>query len=156
MKVRLLAVGNRMPDWVQAGIADYAGRLAREWRFELVQIPAATRGKSGDAARWQKEEAAKLLKAVPAGAEVIAFDERGEMLSTLDWAASLKRLMQEGRDLCLLIGGPDGFAPEVLSRATRRWSLSKLTLPHALARVLVLEQLYRAWSLLANHPYHRA
>ena len=78
------------------------------------------------------------------------------MLATADWAAALKRLMQDGRDLCLLIGGPDGFAPEVLSRANRRWSLSKLTLPHALARVLAVEQLYRAWSVLANHPYHRA
>ena len=154
--MRLVAVGDRMPGWVEGGIADYVQRLPREWRFEIVEIPAAPRGKSGDPARWKKEEGAKLVKAIPDGAEVIAFDERGEMLGTTDWASSLKRLMQEGRDLCLLIGGPDGFAPEVLSRANRRWSLSKLTLPHALARVLAIEQLYRAWSVLANHPYHRA
>jgi len=152
----LIAVGDRMPGWIEAGIADYTQRLPREWRFEVVEVPAAQRGKSGDPARWKKEEGARLLKGIPDGADVIAFDERGEMLATADWAAALKRLMQDGRDLCLLIGGPDGFAPEVLSRANRRWSLSKLTLPHALARVLAVEQLYRAWSVLANHPYHRA
>lgn len=156
MKIRLLAIGDKMPAWVQAGIDDYAQRLPREYHFEIVALGAASRTKSADAARWRKAEGERMLKAIPADSDVIAFDERGEMLSTAEWAAALKRFAQDGRDLCFLIGGPDGFAPEVLSRAQRRWSLSKLTLPHALARVLAVEQLYRAWSVLANHPYHRA
>ena len=97
-----------------------------------------------------------MLRAIPQGAEVIAFDERGESLPTIDWARAVQDWRRDGRDVALLVGGPDGLAPECLARAQRRWSLSKLTLPHGLVRVFVLEQLYRAWSLAAGHPYHRA
>jgi 23S rRNA (pseudouridine1915-N3)-methyltransferase len=156
VKVRLIAVGTRMPKWVAAGVAEYEPRLPREWRFELVEIPVATRGSNADIARLKRAEGEKMLRAIPAGAEVIALDERGEALSTVEWAAAVRDWQRHGRDVALLVGGPDGLAPECLARATRRWSLSKLTLPHALVRVFVLEQLYRAWSVAAGHPYHRA
>ncbi len=156
MKVRLIAVGTRMPKWVEAGVAEYEPRLPREWRFELVEIPVAKRGDNPDLARLRQAEGEKMLRAIPAGADVIAFDERGESLGTLDWARAVQGWQRHGRDVALLIGGPDGLAPECLARASRKWSLSKLTLPHALVRVFVVEQLYRAWSVAAGHPYHRA
>ena len=155
MKVRLIAVGTRMPKWVEAGVAEYQPRLPREWRFEVAEIPVAARGENADIDRLKRAEGEKMLKAIPAGAEVIAFDERGESLSTIEWARAVQGWQREGRDVALLVGGPDGLAPECLARAQRRWSLSKLTLPHGLVRVMVLEQLYRAWSVTANHPYHR-
>lgn len=156
MRVRLIAVGTRMPDWVARGVAEYQPRLPREWRFELVEIPVAARGKGGDLGRLKRAEGERMLRAIPAGAEIIALDERGEALDTLAWAQAAQGWQRLGRDVALLVGGPDGLAPECLARADRRWSLSRLTLPHGLVRVLVLEQLYRAWSVAANHPYHRA
>jgi 23S rRNA (pseudouridine1915-N3)-methyltransferase len=155
MRVRLVAVGTRMPKWVEQGVAEYEPRLPREWRFELVEIPVAARGDHADIARLKQAEGAKMLKAIPPGAEVVAFDERGELLSTIEWARAAEGWQRHGRDVALLVGGPDGLAPECLSRASRKWSLSKLTLPHGLVRVMVLEQLYRAWSVTAGHPYHR-
>lgn len=155
MKVRLVAVGTRLPKWVEQGVAEFRQRLPREWRFELVEIPVAARGDTADIARLKRAEGEKMLRAIPAGAEVIAFDERGESLSTMEWARAVEDWQRHGRDVALLVGGPDGLAPECLARAQRRWSLSKLTLPHALARVVVLEQLYRAWSVTRGHPYHR-
>ena len=145
MRVRLICVGTRMPKWVEQGVAEYQVRLPREWRFEIVEIPVSDK----------QAEGARLLKAIPEGAQVIAFDERGESLSTMDWAKAVEGWAREGRDVALLVGGPDGHAPEVLARASRKWSLSKLTLPHALVRVMVMEQLYRAWSVTKGHPYHR-
>src|SRR5688572_5908157 len=145
-----------MPKWVEGGVAEYRVRLPREWRFEIVEIPAAKRGDNPDVERLKRAEGEKMLRAIPRGADVIAFDERGELRSTLEWAGSVRQWQQHGRDVALLVGGPDGLAPECLARAQQRWSLSKLTLPHGLVRVFVLEQLYRAWSLAAGHPYHRA
>src|SRR5205085_2319898 len=124
--------------------------------LELMEIPVAERGKNPDIARLKRAEAEKLIKAIPRDAQVIAFEEGGETLSTEQWAGALRNWMQEGRAVALLIGGPDGLAPEALAKAARRWSLSRLTLPHGLARVLVAEQVYRAWTRVANHPYHRA
>lgn len=156
LRVKLIAVGTRMPSWVKEGYAEYAERLPRECRLELIEIPVAERGKNADVARLRQAEGARILKSVRRDDRVIALDERGESLTTLQWAQVLREWMAGGRDAALLIGGPDGHAPEVLQRADRRWSLSKLTLPHALVRVLVAEQLYRAWSVTAGHPYHRA
>jgi 23S rRNA (pseudouridine1915-N3)-methyltransferase len=155
MRIRLIAIGTRMPKWIEEGFEDYAGRLPRELKLELVEIAVEHRGKNADIARLREAEGEKLLKAA-AGSRLIVFDERGDTLDTVGWSKALKAWMQDGRDLALLIGGPDGHAPAVLARAEARWSLSKLTYPHALVRVIVAEQLYRAWSLLANHPYHRA
>ncbi|MEQ1439656.1 23S rRNA (pseudouridine(1915)-N(3))-methyltransferase RlmH [Fontimonas sp. SYSU GA230001] len=156
MRIHLIAVGTRMPGWVETAYADYAARLPHECRLELIEIAPAQRGKNGDIARARQQEGAKILKAIPRDSLIVALDEHGRQLSSVDWSGELKAWMQSGRDTCLLVGGPDGHAPEVLSRAHQKWSLSRLTLPHALVRVLVAEQLFRAWSLLANHPYHRA
>lgn len=156
MRIRLIAVGTRMPDWVETAYADYAARLPHECRLELVEIAPAQRGKNADIERAKQQEGEKILKAAPRDSLVIALDEHGKQLGSTDWSRELKAWMQSGRDTCLLVGGPDGHAGEVLARADQRWSLSKLTLPHALVRVVVAEQLFRAWSLLANHPYHRA
>jgi 23S rRNA (pseudouridine1915-N3)-methyltransferase len=155
VRIRLITVGTRMPGWVEQGVAEFQVRLPREWRFELVEIPVASRGKNPDIARLKGAEGEQMLGAIPDGAHAIAFDERGDLLGTLDWAKAIQAWQRDGRDVALLIGGPDGLAPECLARAERRWSLSKLTLPHALVRVMVLEQLYRAWSVTQGHPYHR-
>lgn len=156
MKIHLIAVGTRMPAWVETAYADYAARLPRECRLELKEIPVAERGKNADIERLKRDEGEKILKAIPRGAQVIALDEHGDGLGSVDWSQALAQWLRSGNDICLLIGGPDGHAPEVLKAAQRKWALSRLTLPHALVRVLVAEQLYRAWSILANHPYHRA
>ena len=156
MRVRLIAIGTRMPDWIEAGYADYAQRLPRELKLELVELPVEHRGKNADIARLRDAEGAALLKAAGTEARIIAFDEHGTQPDTLGWSKALRGWMQDGRDVALLIGGPDGHAKAVLAKAEATWSLSKLTFPHALVRVLVAEQLYRAWSLLNNHPYHRA
>lgn len=154
MRVVLIAVGTRMPGWIAEGFADYAARLPRECRLEMIEIAAGKR--ASDPARARYEEGARVLKAIPKDATVIALDERGEALTSVDWSKQLAGWMQSGRDTALLVGGPDGHAEAVLAKAQKRWSLSKLTLPHALVRVVVAEQVYRAWTLLSNHPYHRA
>lgn len=154
MKVRLVAVGTRMPRWVAEGVAEYVPRLPRAWRFELIEIPVAARGAQADVARLKRVEGEKMLRAAGA-AQLVAFDERGRSLATVEWAEAIRGWERGGRDVALLIGGPDGLAPECLAGATQCWSLSKLTLPHGLARVMVVEQLYRAASVLAGHPYHR-
>ncbi|AXQ28262.1 23S rRNA (pseudouridine(1915)-N(3))-methyltransferase RlmH [Solimonas sp. K1W22B-7] len=156
MKIHLIAVGTRMPGWVETAYEDYAGRMPRECRIQLVEIAVAERGKNADIARLKQAEGEKILKAIPRDSAVIALDENGEALSSKEWSRDMKAWLGSGRDTCLLIGGPDGHAPEVLQRADRRWSLSRLTLPHSMVRVMVAEQLYRAWTLLGNHPYHRA
>lgn len=145
-----------MPGWVKEGFGDYAERMPKECRLELTEIPVADRGNNADIARVKRSEAEKMLKAIPVDSRVIAFEEGGETLGTDQWAQALKGWLQGGRDVALLIGGPDGLAPEALTRADRRWSLSRLTLPHGMVRVMVAEQLYRAWTRLTNHPYHRA
>lgn len=155
MKLRLVAVGDRIPAWISAGFEDYASRMPRELKVELLEIPLAGRGRSADLVRAKQAEGEKLIERAR-GARVVVLDERGDNWSSLDLANRLKRWMQEGRDVAMLVGGPDGHSADVLSAADDRWSLSRLTLPHALVRVVVAEQLYRAWSLLANHPYHRA
>ncbi len=155
MKLRLLAVGTRMPVWVEAGFADYAARFPPECRLELKEIPAGRRGKARDPRRAVTEEGARLRAALPKRAHVVALDERGQSWSTAQLARELAGWLRNGQDAAFLIGGPDGLAADLLARAQQRWSLSPLTLPHALVRVLVAEQLYRAWSVLKNHPYHR-
>ncbi len=156
MKLRLVAVGTRMPDWVDAAFADYTRRLPAEYGFALQEIAVTPRGKNADIARLKRDEGEKLLKALPRDTRLVTLDERGVQWSTEQLAARLSAWLQDGRDVTLAIGGPDGHAPEVLARADESWGLSKLVLPHALVRVVVAEALYRAWSVNANHPYHRA
>ena len=145
-----------MPAWVQTGYAEYAKRLPSECRLTLVEIPAVARSKSSDPLRAKREEGEKILKALPRGAWVVALDESGAAHTTRSLAQTLQRQLGQGRDLALLVGGADGLSPECLQRADEKWSLSPLTFPHPLVRVIVAEQLYRAYSLSKNHPYHRA
>ncbi len=155
MRLRLLAVGTRMPGWVTEGFTDYTRRLSASLHFSLQEIEPARRAASTPAARAMAEEAGRIESALKPGEFVVALDERGKELSTRELADWLAQRMQDGRDVALLVGGADGLAPELLKRADQRWSLSRLTLPHAMVRVLVAEQIYRAQSLLSNHPYHR-
>ncbi|MDQ5909840.1 MAG: rRNA (pseudouridine1915-N3)-methyltransferase [Pseudomonadota bacterium] len=145
-----------MPDWVKAGYLEYAVRLPRECALHLIEIPAGKRGPNADLPRIIRTEGERLLAAVPSSSCVIALDERGREWSTAELAQRLADWLQEGRDLSLLVGGPDGLDAPCRDRAEHLWSLSRLTLPHPLVRIVVAEQLYRAWSLLHHHPYHRA
>lgn len=156
MRIHLLAVGRRMPAWADAAYAEYAQRLQSECRLELKEIEPAQRSKTTTATRAMNEEAGRLTAALPKNVRLIALDERGRALTSAQLAEQLQLWMNDGRDIALVIGGADGLAPEIKVRAESSWSLSAMTLPHALARVLVAEQLYRAWSILKNHPYHRA
>lgn len=155
MQIHIIAVGERMPEWVAAGYAEYAKRLPHECRLTLHEIPAGKRTKGADIARLTRDEGARQLAAIPAGARVVALDRGGRELDTEQLAARLEKQLADGRDLALLIGGPEGLAPECLAAADERWSLSRLTLAHPVVRVVLAEQLYRAWSILRNLPYHR-
>ena len=156
MRIHLIAVGQRMPGWVNTAYQDFARRLPGEYRLNLVELAAGKRGKNADIARAIADEGKRMLEALPKDCLVIALDEHGREWSTKDLTTQLADWSQGGRDVALLIGGADGLAAGVRQRADITWSLSKLTLPHALVRVVLAEQLYRAWSLLTNHPYHRA
>ena len=155
MRIHLIAVGKRMPAWVTAGFEEYRRRMPPECRIELVEIAAGQRGKGADLARLQREEGEKMLAAIPKGAEVVALDARGRMVETGGLAQWLDGWLGGGRDVAMLIGGPEGLAPACRERADRIWSLSPLTFPHPLVRIVVAEQLYRAMSILKGHPYHR-
>jgi 23S rRNA (pseudouridine1915-N3)-methyltransferase len=154
MRLTLLAVGDKMPAWAEAATADYLKRLPREAAMALVTVKPEKRvGQSAEAIK--RTEAARLLEKVPAGSRLVALDEHGKQVTTRELAELLARWLESGKDTVLVIGGADGLAPELLDRAETRLALSRLTLPHALARVLLAEQIYRAVSLLHNHPYHR-
>lgn len=154
MKIRLLCVGTRMPDWVTDGYTTFARRLPRDNALVLEEVPAARR--SGDLQRCIDDEGERLLSRTTTADRVIVLDERGAAWSSVELAQRLAAWRQDGRDVVLLVGGADGLSQPCRSRAEVSWSLSAATLPHALVRVLVAEQIYRAWTLLTGHPYHRA
>lgn len=156
MKATLIAVGERAPDWVASGFSEYQKRLSHWLPLQLVEIAPGLRGKGRDAARATSDEGARVLAALPKQAQVVCLDGRGKAWSSEQLAQRLEAWRQGGRDLAFLIGGPEGHAPEVMAAANEHWSLGQLTLPHMLVRLVLAEQLYRACSLLANHPYHRA
>lgn len=156
MRVRLIAAGSRLPSWIDEGVADYSKRLGRGIRFELIEIPVPKRGKPGDAPRAVATEGARMRAAVGAGDHVVALEVTGRSMSTPELVRWLANRLADGRDLAFLIGGPDGLEPGLSAVADTRWSLSPLTWPHGLVRVMLVEQLYRAHSLLQGHPYHRA
>lgn len=145
-----------MPAWVNTAYLEYAKRLPAECQLRLVEIPLGRRGKGLAPARAVAEEGERMLQAIPTGARVLGLDVVGESWSTAELARRLLAWLAQGRDLALLVGGPEGLAAACLNRCEGRWSLSPLTFPHALVRVILAEQLYRAWSLLHGHPYHRA
>lgn len=154
MKIHILAVGERLPDWAETACDDYLKRLPRELRVEVVPIkPDKRTGLPTDTVK--AHEATRLLERCPKGARRVALDEHGRQVSTRELAGLLTDWLGDGRDLALLIGGADGLDSSLLAQAELKLALSRLTLPHALARVVLAEQLYRAASLLAGHPYHR-
>lgn len=155
MRIQLIAAGTRRPAWERDGFHSYAKRLPRECALELLEIPVGKRSPAADLAKLVHREGEQMLRAVAKGAMVIALDEHGRSCDTRTLATWLAGWMRSGHDVALLIGGPDGLAPACLLAARTRWSLSPLTLPHGLARIVVAEQIYRAWSVLTGHPYHR-
>ena len=155
MRLRVIAVGTRMSGWVDAAFQDYARRLRGAAALELVEVPVTRRNGSGDAMRATTAEAARILALLDAREFAVALDERGQSYTTLQFSDWLARRRQAGEPVSFIIGGPDGLGPAVLARAQLQWSLSALTFPHGLVRVLLAEQLYRASTLLAGHPYHR-
>lgn len=155
MKLTVVAVGQRLPAWAQAAWDDYAKRFPPELKVELKAIKTEPRSGGKTAAQCMAAERARIEAATPKGAHVVALDERGVTLTTPALAARLRDWQRAGGDAALLIGGPDGLDPALRQAARERIRLSDLTLPHALARVLLVEQLYRAWSINAGHPYHR-
>lgn len=155
MRLRILAIGTKMPDWVESGCNEYLKRLPPELRIEVVELPLGKRGKGADIQRAILREGEAMLKAIGERDQVIALEVQGKSWSTGDLAVNLQHWQGSGDNVSLLVGGPDGLAATCLARADSRWSLSPLTLPHPLVRVLLAEQLYRAWSINAGHPYHR-
>ena len=156
MQIHLIAVGTRMPDWINTGFEEYAKRMPRECRLVLHEISPAVRSKSRSTAQIREEEGQRMLAAIPRDALVIALDERGKRRDTQALAQDLEDWLGSGRDVALLVGGADGLAPACRDAAASDWSLSAHTFPHALVRVLLAEQLYRAWTVTRGHPYHRS
>jgi 23S rRNA (pseudouridine1915-N3)-methyltransferase len=156
VKCRLIAAGTRLPDWVNTGFQEYQKRLRTPLVLELHEISVATRSAGDNPQRAVQREGADMLAALGKDDYVVALEIAGKAMSTEQLSAWLKERLLDARPLALMIGGPDGLAPGVVERADQRWSLSPLTLPHGLVRVVVAEQIYRAMSLLAGHPYHRA
>ncbi|HZY18475.1 MAG TPA: 23S rRNA (pseudouridine(1915)-N(3))-methyltransferase RlmH [Ramlibacter sp.] len=154
MKLLVVAVGQRLPDWATTAWDDYAKRFPPELRLELRAVKTEPRG-SRTVEQLMVAERERIEGAIPRGARVVALDERGTAVSTVGLAAKLKAWQLDSSDVALLIGGPDGLDPALRAAAHERIRLSDLTLPHAMVRVLLAEQLYRAWSINANHPYHR-
>ena len=169
MRIRLIAVGQRLPPWIEAGCGEYLKRLPREWNFQLVAVKSANRGsggagggsgkggdfdnKTGSAA--MQAEARAITDAINPGMRRVILDERGQPSTSRELADRIGRWQRDGRDIALIIGGADGLDPELKATADETVSLSTMTLPHGIARVLLIEQLYRASSLIKGHPYHR-
>ena len=156
MRIHLIAVGTRMPAWVTAAYQEYSKRLPRECCLQLREIPLSKRRKSLSSVQAADEEGQQMLASIPKDCTVIAMDVLGKAWSTEQLAGRLHDWLGSGRDVVLLVGGPDGLSPACLTRADLKWSLSALTYPHSLVRVVLAEQLYRAWTINSGHPYHRS
>ncbi|SDR84065.1 23S rRNA (pseudouridine1915-N3)-methyltransferase [Halopseudomonas xinjiangensis] len=155
MRIRLVSVASRMPRWVEEGYQEYAKRLPADLSLELVEIPLATRGKNADIARLMRREGEQMLAAVQPGDRVVTLEVTGKPWSTEQLAQELERWRLEARNVNLMVGGPEGLAEQVAAKSEQRWSLSPLTLPHPLVRIVLAEQIYRAWTILNRHPYHK-
>jgi 23S rRNA (pseudouridine1915-N3)-methyltransferase len=155
VRIKLLAVGTKMPAWVEQGVNEYSKRLPPEIKFEIKEIPLGKRGKGADIKRAIAAEGQQMLALIPQADKVIALEVTGKAWGTEKLAGELQQWQREGDNITLLVGGPDGLASECQARADQQWSLSALTLPHPLVRIVLAEQLYRAWAINNNHPYHR-
>lgn len=154
MQIKLLAIGNKMPAWVNAGFSEYAKRLPSDYQLQLIEIPSQKRNKSSVIEQVLQLEGEKLLAA--ASSPVIAFDRQGQGVNTEQLAIQLQNWHDNNYNPSFLVGGPEGLSPGCLKRADKVWSLSALTFPHPLVRIILAEQIYRAWSILSHHPYHRS
>jgi 23S rRNA (pseudouridine1915-N3)-methyltransferase len=155
MRVRLIAVGNKMPKWVAEGYDEYSKRLPKDFALELVEIPMSPRGKNTDIPKAIRKEGDAMLEVISSGDKVIAMEVLGKEWSTEQLSDQTEQWRMDGYNVSLLVGGPDGLDPRCTARADQVWSLSRLTLPHPMVRVILAEQIYRAWTLMNNHPYHR-
>lgn len=155
MRIQLIAVGTKMPAWVEQGYREYERRFSGDISLSLQEISAGKRGKNADIKRILQKEGELTLSAIPKGNRIVTLEVTGKALTTQELAQHLSQWQMDGRDVSLLIGGPEGLAPKCIKASEQKWSLSALTLPHPLVRILVAESLYRAWSLNTNHPYHR-
>lgn len=155
MRIRLIAVGSKMPGWVEEGWREYVKRLPSEVQLELVEIPLATRSKNSDVKRLIHQEGEAMLARVQPGERIVTLEVTGKPWSSEQLAGALERWKLDARTVNLMIGGPEGLAPQVQARSEQQWSLSPLTLPHPLVRIVVGEQLYRACTILSGHPYHK-
>ncbi|NMP16848.1 MULTISPECIES: 23S rRNA (pseudouridine(1915)-N(3))-methyltransferase RlmH [unclassified Thalassotalea] len=155
MRITLIAVGNKMPKWIAEGFSEYARRFPRDLSFDLVEITPGKRGKNADIARILEKEGEQTMAAVPKGSRVVTLEVEGKPWTTPQLATQLQNWQMDGRDVALLVGGPEGLAPACIKASEQKWSLSPLTLPHPMVRIMIAESLYRAWSINNNHPYHR-
>ncbi len=155
MVIHFITVGQKMPKWVTEAYNEYAKRLPKACSLKLVELPMANRGKTNSVEKMKLDEAKRILAAVPKGVKIIVLDEHGQQVTTKGLAEKLEDWLGSGQDVALIVGGPDGLDTSVLQMAQWKWGLSKLTLPHPMVRILVSEQIYRAWSVIHNHPYHR-
>jgi len=155
MRIKLLALGTRMPQWVKQAYQEYAQRMPAVCQLELVELTAKKRGKNADTSRILRDEAVLLKAAVPKGALTISLDRQGKPIDTLTLAREMQSWIDNSQDVALMIGGPEGIDPALLKQSHSKWSLSALTFAHPVVRIMLAEQLYRAWSINANLPYHR-
>jgi 23S rRNA (pseudouridine1915-N3)-methyltransferase len=155
MQIHFICVGQKMPKWVQDGYQEYAKRLPKSCSLKLVELPMAQRGKTSSVEQNKQDEAKRIQAAIPKGARLVVLDEHGQQPTTLVLSQKLDDWLAGGQDIALVVGGPDGLDKTLIDQADWVWSLSKLTLPHPMVRILIAEQIYRAWSVLQNHPYHR-
>ncbi|MEH6388220.1 MULTISPECIES: 23S rRNA (pseudouridine(1915)-N(3))-methyltransferase RlmH [Pseudomonas] len=155
MRIRLISVASRMPRWVVEGYQEYAKRMPADLPLDLIEIPLSTRGKNADVARLMRREGEQMLAATQPGDRIVTLEVTGKNWSTEQLAEQLERWRLEARNVNLMVGGPEGLAEDVAARSDQRWSLSALTLPHPLVRILLAEQIYRAWTVLNRHPYHK-
>ena len=155
MQISLIAIGHRMPDWVTQGFDEFARRMPPECQLKLIELPLSKRSKGSDIVRLMEQEGERMLAAIPKDALVVSLEVEGKAWTTPQLSTQLEGWLQMGRNVALLVGGPEGLAKACQAKAEVRWSLSPLTLPHPLVRIVVAEQLYRAMSIIKNHPYHK-
>lgn len=155
MVIHFITVGQKMPKWVQEGYHEYAKRLPKACSLNLIELPMANRGKTNSVDKMKAEEAKRIMDAIPKGARLIVLDEHGQQVTTKGLADKMEDWLGGGSDIALIVGGPDGLEKSLIDAAQWKWGLSKLTLPHPMVRILVAEQIYRAWSVINHHPYHR-
>ena len=155
MQIDLIAVGNRMPGWVELACKEYEKRLPKNIHFKLIEITPATRGKNNSVNNFKKQEQDKIENCLDIRSVKIALDENGKSISSHSLSTHLQTWIDDNQHISFIIGGADGLSDDFKSNANQIWSLSEMTLPHGLARVMMMEQIYRAWTITQNHPYHR-